>query len=290
MAVIDYEAEYNNRARVPEHASIFARWSREAAAYREQMQREGRAELSLTYGPTTRQTIDLFAPQESDNAPLALFVHGGYWRSLEPGMFSHMAHGPLAHGVRVAVAGYDLCPRVSIAAIIDEIRQACLFLWYRFNRRLVVYGHSAGGHLAASMVATDWKALAPDVPDDLVPAAYSISGVFDLAPLIGVSMNEDLKLDVEEAHRVSPLYWKVPTGRVLDAVVGGDESSEFLRQSRIIADAWRQARAETRYEEIAGTNHFTVLDALGDPNSAMSQRVAALAQRAQAIQGISHSA
>jgi arylformamidase len=279
---IDYEAEYNNRARVPDHADIFARWEREADAYRAEAGRQGRAEFGSLYGATVRQSIELYFPAAGRQAPLASFVHGGYWRSLAPSMFSHMARGLNAHGVSVAVVGYDLCPQVGIAAIIEEIRHSCLYLWQRLGRRILVTGHSAGGHLAACMLATDWKALAPDAPADLVPAACAISGIFDLAPLVGISMNADLRLTDDEARRVSPLFWPVPAGRVLDVVVGGDESSEFLRQSRIIAQAWRQGMVETRCEEVPGTNHFTVIDALADPHSAMVERLAALAQRADA--------
>ena len=111
-----------------------------------------------------------------------------------------------------------------------------------------------------------------------MPAGYSISGVFDLAPLTKVSQNADLRLTEKSAHDVSPLYWQVPPGRILDAVVGGIESSEFLRQSKTIAQAWRQGMAQTRYEEIAGANHFTVVDPLSDPDSAMTKRVVELAQ------------
>ena len=137
----------------------------------------------MSYGDSPREPIDLFLPDAGETAPLALFVHGGYWRSLDPSSFSHMARGLNAHGVAVAVAGYDLCPVVTISDIIDEIRRACTFLWQRFERRLLVYGHSAGGHLTAAMVATDWHSLFPKVPADLVPAGYAISGLFDLAPI-----------------------------------------------------------------------------------------------------------
>jgi arylformamidase len=193
-------------------------------------------------------------------------------------MFSQMAAGPNARGVTVAVAGYDLCPRVSIADIIEQMRAACLMLWRKRRQRVFVYGHSAGGHLAACMAATDWKAFASDAPADLVPATYAISGVFELMPLVHVSMNQDLRLDEADARRASPLHWNVPAGRSLDAVVGALESDEFLRQSKSIAEAWRRGPTLTRYEEIAETNHFTVVDPLTDPNSAMTARVAALAQ------------
>jgi arylformamidase len=257
---IDYETEYNNRARVPEHLEIFARWAREAEDYRAEAMKERRAELGLSYGSSLR-----------------LFIHGGYWRSLDPAMFSHMARGLNAHGVTVAVVGYDLCPEVTIAEIIEQIRHACLFLWLRTRQRMMIYGHSAGGHLAGAMVATDWQARYPKAPPDLVPAAYSISGLFDLTPLVGITMAQDLRLDEEEARRVSPLFWPAPKGRVFDAVAGALESSEFLRQSRTVAEQWGQAGAQTRYEAIAATNHFTVLDPLADPQSAMVARVTELA-------------
>jgi arylformamidase len=281
MPPIDYEKEYDNRGRVVEHPEIFERWAREAAAYRAAA---GAAEFAVAYGPSPRQTIDLFPAKADDEmTPLAMFIHGGWWRSLEPAMFSQKAAGPNARGLTVAVAGYDLCPHVSIATIIEQMRAACLFLWRRHGKRIFVYGHSAGGHLAACLLAQDWKAFASDAPADLVPAAYAISGVFDLSPLVQVSQNSDLRLDETEARRVSPLHWKVPAGRTLDAVVGSLEASEFLRQSKIIAEGWRSRGVATRYEEIAGMNHFTIVDALSDADSAMTRRVAELAQYVNAM-------
>ncbi len=279
MADIDYEAEYNNRARVPEHPEIFARWTRDAELFRDEALKSGRAELGLYYGDTPRQYFDLFLSEAGAAAPLAIFIHGGWWRSLDPSFYSHVARGPNARGIGVAVVGYDLCPNVSIADIIEQMRRACAFLWQRFSRRMLVYGHSAGGHLAAAMVATDWASLYPKAPTDLIPAGYSISGVFDLTPLVGISVNQDLRLDAAKARDVSPVFWPVQSGRIFDAVVGGLESSEFKRQSQIIAQAWRQAGAQTRYEEIAGANHFTVIELLADPQSAMTARVAELARQ-----------
>lgn len=278
MAELNYEVEYNNRARVPEHAEIFLRWAREAENYRAERLKAGCAELGLSYGDTPRQTVDLFLPDATDSAPLAMFVHGGWWRSLEPSSFSQMARGLNVRGIAVAVAGYDLCPNVTIADIINQVRRACAFLWQRYERRFLVYGHSAGGHLTSAMVATDWASLYPKAPADLVPAGYAIAGVFDLAPLVGISVNQDLRLDAAEARRVSTALWHAPAGRTFDAVAGALESDEFKRQSRLIADAWRQDGVETRYEEISGANHFTILDPLTDAQSAITARVAAMAQ------------
>jgi arylformamidase len=278
---IDYEAEYDNRGRVPEHPAIIAGWTRDAAAYREEMTGEGRAELGLAYGPTPRQTIDLFCPAGGSAAPVALFIHGGYWRALEPALFSHMARGLNARGIVVAVPGYDLCPQVAISDIIDEMRRACLYLWRRFGRRLLVTGHSAGGHLAACMLATDWKALAPDLPADLVPAAFAVSGLYDLTTLLSVSTNADLRLTENSARAASPLFWPAPAGRTLEAWCGARESDEFRRQNRIICDAWARADVTTVCGEVAQANHFTVIDPMSDPDSDMVARLVTLCERTQ---------
>lgn len=279
MATIDYEKEYDNRARVPEHVDIFARWHRDGEAYR---QASPKAELGLKYGPSGRQFIDIFPAKDAD-APLALFIHGGWWRTLHPREFSQLAGGPNAHGITVAMAGYDLCPNVSIATIIGQMRAACLFLWRKYHQRIMVFGHSAGGHLAACMLATEWKALDASAPNDLVPAAYAISGVFDLTPLTHVSQNTDLKLDDASARASSPVLWHVPADRTLDCIVGGIESAEFLRQSRDMADKWGARGAATRYEEIPGANHFTVVDPLGDAESKMTKRVVELTRLVKAM-------
>ena len=246
MAAIDYEREYNNRARVPEHAEIFARWMREAEDYRTEAMKERRAELGLSYGSTQRQFLDLFSPPAIRKAPLALFIHGGYWRSLDPSLFSHMARGLNAHGVTVAVVGYNLCPQVSIADIIEEMRHALLFLWQRTGQRVMVFGHSAGGHLAAAMLATDWHGLYPR------DAARSGSRrIFDLGRVRSFAARRRLhepgsRIDETNAREVSPLLWPAPKGRTFDAAVGGLESSEFLRQSRAIVEGWRKDGGPTR--------------------------------------------
>jgi arylformamidase len=276
---LDLEAEYNNRARVPEHPEIFARWMKAAADYRAKAAEEEGASLGLAYGKSPRQTIDLFFPDTTGKSPLALFIHGGYWRSLDPSTFSHMARGMNAHGIAVAVAGYDLCPQVSVWQIVEEMRAACLFLWGRFKQRIMVCGHSAGGHLAGAMLATDWRARDKTAPADLVRCASSISGVFDLTPLIETTMNADLRLDAAEAKKVSPVFWPAPAG-TLDSIVGGAEASEFLRQAKIIVDAW-QGKTDVRYEQVPGANHFTVLDPLADPDSAMVARLVELCKRTE---------
>jgi arylformamidase len=277
--VIDYEAEYDNRAQVKDHLQIFARWKDEASAYRNASKANG-ATLNVSYGPSPRQIYDFFPAKSRDpKAPLATFIHGGFWRALDPASFSHMARGMNERGIDVAMIGYDLAPQATLASIIDQTRAACLALWKAYGKRITVTGHSAGGHLTACMVATDFKALDANAPADLAHIGYAISGVFELEPILHTSVNKDLKLDHDEAYRLAPVYWQVPNGHVLDCVVGGIETSEFLRQSKAMADAWGGRGVWTRYDELEGANHFTAIDPLLNADSAMVTRIAELTQR-----------
>jgi arylformamidase len=269
---VDYEVEYNNRARVPENPALMAGWASDAKAYREAYP----ARLqTVSYGPGPRHSIDIFAT--GNDGPMAVFIHGGYWQALDSSFFSHMAAGLNAHGIDVAITNYDLCPAVSVDEIIAQTRSAMREL-AKLDRQLVVSGHSAGGHLAACMLATDWQAIDPALPSDLILAAYAISGLFDLVPLVGTSINTALQLDEAAARSASPLFGPVPSHGSLDAVVGGHESAEYFRQSQSIVAAWGGGIA-TRFEALSGANHFTAIAPLADPQSPMTLRIRQLAQR-----------
>src|SRR5580692_13061312 len=150
--------------------------------------------------------------------------------------------------------------------------------WHRANSQNSG-GRSAGGHLAACMLATDWRAFDATLPDRLVAAAYAISGLFDLRPLVKTSINNALELDEATAKAASPLFWNPPLRGSLDAVVGANESSEYLRQSRAIVDAWGAAGVATRFATVADANHFTAIAPLADRRSAMTLRLKELAGR-----------
>ena len=269
--MIDYEVEYNNRARVPENPELMAGWARDAAAYR-----ETHAPQRIAYGSGERNVIDVFTGESGDKSPLAVFIHGGYWQALDGSWFSHMARGLNAHGITVAVPTYDLCPQVSVADIIMQMREAMLEL-AKLSPSLIVSGHSAGGHLAACMLATDWPAYDASLPPQLVRAAYAISGLFDLEPLVPTSINKALRLDAATARATSPLFWNPPAHGSLDAVVGETESAEYHRQSRSIVEAWAEAGIATRYGVVPAANHFTAIAPMADPASAMTLRLRELA-------------
>ena len=271
MAGIDYEVEYNNRARVPENPVLIAGWARDAAAYREK-----HAPRVISYGTGARHVVDVF-PGDG-GGPIVVFIHGGYWQALDGSSFSHLARGLNAHGLSVAIPSYNLCPNVTVEEIIAEMRMASREL-ARLGRRLVISGHSAGGHLAACMLVTDWTAFDASLPSDLVIAAYAISGLFDLGPLVDTSINKALGLDQTTARAASPLFWRPPAHGSLDAVVGEAESVEYFRQSRTIVELWGKAGVATRFGTVAGANHFTAIAPLADPDSPMVLRLKELAGR-----------
>lgn len=271
---IDYEAEYNNRARVPEHPAVMAGWVRDAADYRATTPYEA----DIAYGPSPRAVYDLFPAIADAGGPVVLFIHGGYWQALDKSFFSHLAKGPNARGLAVAIPSYDLCPDVTLAAIVNQIRQAALAIWRKTGRKVVVSGHSAGGHLVAMLLATDWQALDPTAPADLVPAGLAISGLFDLIPLIPTSLNLKLGLEPVEAARLSPVTLRPNAGTRLTAVVGGAESSEYLRQSRLIVEKWQPLGCRTLYAGIPGANHFTVIAGLAEAHSELTDFLVALAE------------
>jgi acetyl esterase/lipase len=268
---LDREAEYNNRARVPDHPVHIAGWQRDSAAYRE----SARCELDLAYGPGERHRLDLFHPHSNDaGGPLVLYIHGGYWQALDKSTSSHLARGANERGLTVAIPSYTLAPAATLAEIVAEIEAAANFVMQRLGRPLVVSGHSAGGHLAACLMARSAALQRP------VRAAMPISGLFDLPPLVPTSINKALGLTIEEARRLSPLEWDPPENGHLTAVVGGAESSEFLRQSRAIVERWGQVGVATRYHEVPGAHHFDVIAGLAVPGDPLVDMILELAAEA----------
>lgn len=259
------ESEYNNRAKVPENGAIMAGWKQDAAAFRAA---HANAEIALKYGPGARQALDIFWPGTGRDAPLAMFIHGGYWQALDKDWFSHLAAGFLAHGIALALPSYDLCPQVSLQTLVGQVRASAAFLARRHGRALLATGHSAGGHLAAMLLATDWPA--HGLPRGTVRAALPISGLFDLLPLLQTTVNGPLGLDEATAHRLSPIHMPSP-GLPIHAVVGSTEGLEYTRQSRAIAEAWGGT-----WEAAEGANHFTVVMPLADPDSALARKALAM--------------
>lgn len=260
------------RAAFPDHAQWFARWAADSAQARTAL----RTIRDVRYGPGRKQTVDLFPAERARGA--LLFIHGGYWRALDKDDHSFIAPPFVAEGIGVAVLNYDLCPEVSVAHIVDECRQAVDWLAREGAthgvpaKRMIVGGHSAGGHLTAMMFATDWKARGS--PDDPVLGGVSISGVFDLAPLVDVSFNADLGLDHQSARELSPALLDPRVDAPLLLAAGAGETQEFVRQSRALWNSWPGCRpaGSTSPLLVPDRHHFSVLSELADPRGALFSR------------------
>jgi len=273
------DRELNLRGRWPEHAQFFARWASDSAAVRERLP----ARLDLPYGPTPAETLDLFPLAGAKDAPLLAFVHGGYWQGLDKSDYSYMAPAFAAAGMAFASVNYVLAPAGQIGTMIDQVRRALAWLWRNAGAhgidpaRIVVAGHSAGGHLAAMAVSTDWPAFASDLPRDLLCGGCAISGVYDLEPIRLSYHNKVLNIAAEEVAPWSPLHRLPHRAPPLLLAVGAEETDEFLRQHAEYAAAW-QARG-LPLDEVAmpGLHHFSAVDALADPGHALHAAVRRLA-------------
>lgn len=273
MKQIDLEAEYNNRARVPEHPAIIAGWAADAAAFRAG---HPDAVRDQAYGTGERHRYDWFpAASRRAGSPVLLFIHGGYWQALDKSFFSHMAAGANAQGLDVAVMSYDLCPQVKLAVIVDNVIACIRTLRERTGRRILPFGHSAGGHLAACMAAANWPRIGEAA--DIIAAAMPVSGLFHLAPLVPTSVNGAMAMDAGEAASLSPLVWTPPVGLRLTAIVGGDESPEYHRQTRALVDCWRALGTQATEIVVPGANHFTVIAPFADAASTLTAELARLA-------------
>jgi arylformamidase len=258
------DRQYNNRALIPEHPEIFERWARASALARE----KSVCQIDLRYGNGSNETLDVFVPR-LEGAPVLVFIHGGYWRSLDKRDVSFVAPAFVQDGAMVVLPNYALCPAVTIEAITLQLVRALQWVYRNAAsygadpERIVVAGHSAGGHLATMLLSCLWPAVAQDLPSNLVKSALSISGLFDLEPLRQTPfLKDDLRLTPESALRLSPACFARPAG-VLHATVGAQESAEFLRQNDLIRSRWGDATVPV-CERIAGTNHLTVLHDFAD--------------------------
>ena len=259
---------YNNRALVPDHAQYFARWAAHSARARDM----GPCVLDQAYGAGANETLDIF-PVDGSGAPVLVFIHGGYWRSLDKADHSFIAPAFTRQGVCVVVPNYALCPGVpthpvSIADIALQMTEALAWTWRNISdyggnpSRITVAGHSAGGHLAALLLVCRWAGISADLPANLVRNAMSISGLHDLEPIARAPfLKEALRLTMEDVRRCSPARMPPPTRGVLHAVAGAAESGEFVRQNTLIRNAWGSAAVPV-CELAPGRNHFSVLEAL----------------------------
>jgi acetyl esterase/lipase len=263
----DWNSAYDNRAAVGNEAveAFVADITKKAAAFREKLAGSGRADLDLAYGDRPRQCFDLFKPEQSAPDGLAIFIHGGYWRTFDKSFWSHLAAGALARGFAVAMPSYTLCPEAKISQISAEMARFVTDVAARVEGPIHVAGHSAGGHLASRLAA----GMLDRSVQSCIAKVMSISGVHDLRPLIRTGMNDDLHLDLAEARAESPLLLEPDDGIDLTCWVGGDELLAFRQQNRQLADVWGGLGAKTDAVEARGKHHFSVIEDLADSESGL---------------------
>ncbi|QIE54027.1 alpha/beta fold hydrolase [Pikeienuella piscinae] len=258
----NWDDAYANGAHIEGAADYPPRWQRLAAAFR--ADHGARAETDIAYGSAPRQRFDLFRPVGAARG-LVVFIHGGYWRAFDKSLWSHLAAGPLARDWAVAMPSYTLAPDAKIAEIAVEIAAAIAAAAGKVEGPVRLTGHSAGGHLAARMICADQPL--PAAVSARIARVVSIAGVHDLRPLIRTAINDDLRLDAEEAAAASPALRTPAPGARLLTWVGGNERPEFRRQSALLANIWAGLGAATAAHEMPGKHHFDVIDDLADPES-----------------------
>ena len=257
---------YNNRALVPEHAMHFGRWAEASEDARE----AHLCQTDIAYGKGPMEKLDVF-PSNQPGSPVVVFIHGGWWRALDKSAHSFIAPAFKNLGGCVFIPNYALCPAVTIPEIILQMVKALAWVYRNAKRfggdpsRIYVVGHSDGGHLAAMLLDCLWPQVGKDLPADLVKGAMSISGLYDLEPIMHTPfLKGDLRLTPEQVRLASPALLPAPKKGVLYTVAGAQESAEFIRHNRLIQQAWGKTVVPV-CETIPERNHFSVLEDLTAP-------------------------
>lgn len=263
----EIDSEYNIEELVPDRLERVALMAAESARVREELA----CTLDVPFGPTRDETMDIF-PAAKPEAPILVFIHGGYWRSFDSKDFSLVARGPVANGMTVVVSNYALCPRVSIAEITRQSRAVVAWLHREarpFNGdpgQIFICGHSAGGQQVGMLAATDWEG-DYGLPPDVVKGGIPISGIFDLSPLVYSWLQPKLALTHETIRRESPLFNIPPAGPPLQISIGENESLEFHRQSAVYLDTWKSNGLKAELLVQPGKNHISAIEDLARPDS-----------------------
>jgi arylformamidase len=268
------DREYNNSGKVPNAAELIAWYPAESARTRDALP----ARLDLRYGPKPGETLDIFLPEVDGPWPVHVFVHGGYWRSLDKSDFSFVARGLQPAGILVAVINYALIPAVDMDELVRQVRASVAWLHRNVAAlggdpaRITVSGHSAGGHLVAMLMSADW-AERVGLPFDTIKAGCGISGLYDLEPIRLCYLNQTLGLTMEAARRNSPVHLVPRSAGPLLLPLGAKEGDEYHRQTESLAAAWRRRALDVEVMDMDGHDHFSIIMELGDHRTPLSRAI-----------------
>jgi arylformamidase len=270
----ELDREYSPSSCIPDIMVELRRYTQMSVAARQALPNF----RTLGFGPHQDEVLDFF-PARKPNAPLHVFIHGGYWQELSKDESCFAAPNFVAHGAAFAAINYTLAPQASVAEIVRQCRAALAWLFGHAAElgvdpaRITVSGSSAGGHLVAMVLATDWGGQF-GLPGDLVKGGCAVSGIFDLEPISLTYVNAPLRLDVRTAREVSPLH-RLPAAPVpLILSFGDNETAEFKRQTGEYAAAWIGRDYPLTFVPMRGFNHFDVILELNNPASALFRAVA----------------
>jgi arylformamidase len=232
--------------------------------------------LDIRYGPGPLATLDVFPAADAD-APLHVFLHGGYWRGRDKSDYSYVADALTPLGITAVVMNYDLCPSVELPMIVQQVRQGLQWIHAHATElggnpdAFTASGHSAGAHLVAAALPRAGAALEPWVPR----AAVLVSGVYELEPVLSISVNQEIRLRPEQVDPLSPSRHP-PTPEVpLTVVVGGGETAGFVHQSRDFATA---CGAAARYIELPDYDHYSIMSLLETPHAQLARLIEEIAR------------
>ena len=261
-----HELQYNPRTTVANASEIIPAWKIRAAETRERFA----FNADISYGPHSREVLDFYRAPNSRGT--LIYIHGGYWRMLSKVETSWVADGFVKQGVSAVLINYPLCPDVSLGDIRGSIIRAFVHAYKNVlnddeRANIVVAGHSAGGHLAALHLATDWTA--HGLPENPVAGVIAISGIYDVAPLMQTTMNADIRITEESAAALNLMTSEIKSRAPIVFAVGGDEPSEFHRQAADLAKAWESL--QPKILSLPNTNHFTVVDSLANPQGELNK-------------------
>ena len=262
------EKGYNVRLLVDDFDALIEKWSN----WSEDFRANADSSLDCQYGNGEQDKLDIFRSGKP-NAPLFIFVHGGYWQRGDKSIYSFVADSFVNSGIDVALIGYQLCPGASMTNIVDKIREAIVWIWnnasdYSISRhRINVSGHSAGGHITGMVLATDWSTISNNLPKDIVKTGIPISGLYQLDPIRETTIADALGLNDEESLALSPHFYQPQTEAPILVTLGGGETPEFHWQTNKFLKRWKNFKAPLDYFAEPDVDHFGVVERLANSES-----------------------